>query len=277
MATRTIRPREKAGRSKEKSDRAKAGPGRRPAAKTSISSTGKPASGRKRAPAKARTGSATARNGPATARKPARNRGPALGGHGRDLAGLAVVTVALLSALAIYGGLAGPVGRTLSDGTSTGFGLARYGLPVVLAAGGAWVLRRRPGQSPARLAFGLALVTVAACGLLYLARGGPGFDASLAQVRGAGGVVGQAVGEPLRWALASWGAAAVLIAALGVGFLVLGSTTVKDSAGHASSWARSVGRALASAGRAVADVAATLVPAPRPADPEDDGARAAPR
>ncbi len=75
------------------------------------------------------------------------------------------------------------------------------------------MLRRRPGQSPARLAFGLALVTVAACGLLYLARGGPGFDASLAQVRGAGGVIGQAVGEPLRWALASWGAAAVLIAA----------------------------------------------------------------
>ena len=85
----------------EKSDRAKAGPGRRPAAKTSTSSPGKPAGGRKRAPAKARTGSANrperACNRPETGPKPP-DRPSA--GHGRDLAGLAVVTVALLSALA---------------------------------------------------------------------------------------------------------------------------------------------------------------------------------
>ena len=45
---------------------------------------------------------------------------------------------------------------------------------------------------------------------------------------------------------------------------------MKDSAGHASSWARSVGRGMAGAGRAVAAVAATLVPAPQPAVPEDN-------
>jgi S-DNA-T family DNA segregation ATPase FtsK/SpoIIIE len=168
----------------------------------------------------------------------------------------------------VYGGLAGPAGRGLADAAGSFFGLARYGLPVVLAAGGAWVLRRRPGQSPARLAAGLTLVTVAACGLLQLGRGGGGLHAGLPQVRGAGGVVGQLVGEPLRWALAGWGAAAVLISALGIGFLILGRTTVKDSAGHASSLARSAGRVVARFARAVAAVGATLVPAPRSADAE---------
>jgi DNA segregation ATPase FtsK/SpoIIIE, S-DNA-T family len=258
VATRTTR-------SPAKPARATAGGGRRPARKSSGSSAAKPAGKGRRAPTKA---AAAARRSP----KRPRNVGSALGGHGRDLAGLALVTAALVSGLAVYGGLAGPVGRSLADGAATGFGLVRYGLPVLLAAGGAWVLRRRPGQSPSRPAAGLVLVTVAACGLLHLARGGPGFDASLARVRGAGGVVGQSVGEPLRWALAGWGAAVVMAAAMGVGFLVLGRTTVKDSAGHASTWARGTGRLLRRVGRALAEVGATLVPAPRPAEPQGQGA-----
>jgi DNA segregation ATPase FtsK/SpoIIIE, S-DNA-T family len=117
----------------------------------------------------------------------------------------------------------------------------------------------------------MGLIAVAACGLLHVATGGPGFGAPVADLRGAGGLVGLVAGEPLRSVLAGWGAATVLLAAIGVGCLVVGRTTVRAASRHAVTLARAGHRGAARAGRSLA----TLVPAPRPVDPSGDDRRPA--
>ncbi len=161
----------------------------------------------------------------------------------------------------MYGNLAGPAGQGLADGTGSAFGLGRYGVPVTLVAAGALVLWRRTAKEYGRLAAGLGLMTVAACGLLHVWTGGPGFDAPVSELRDAGGLVGVAAGESLRSVLAGWGAATVLLAAFAVGCLVVARTTVRAASRHAVTLARGVGRA----GRSLA----SLVPAPRPYDADD--------
>jgi S-DNA-T family DNA segregation ATPase FtsK/SpoIIIE len=209
----------------------------------------------------------TSPGGKAAGRKAA---GPILGGHGPDLAGVALVTAGLVCGLAVYGGRAGPAGRALADGAGSVFGLGRYGLPVALVAAGGLILYRRALNDSitefratneyGRLAAGLGLVVVAGCGLLHVWTGGPGFGAPGADLRDAGGMVGLAAGESLRSVLAGWGAATVLLAVLAVGCLVVGRTTVRAVGHHAVTLARAGRRGVGRAGRSLA----TLVPAPRP-------------
>jgi S-DNA-T family DNA segregation ATPase FtsK/SpoIIIE len=158
----------------------------------------------------------------------------------------------------VYGGLAGPAGRSLADGAGAAFGLGRFGLPVALVVAGGLILWRRALKEYGRLAAGLGLIAVASCGLLHVWTGGPGFGGPTSELREAGGYVGLVAGESLRSVLAGWGAATVLLAAMGIGALVVGRTTVRAASRHAVTVVRGVGRA----GRSLVN----LVPAARPSD-----------
>ncbi len=165
----------------------------------------------------------------------------------------------------MYGGLAGPAGRSLADGAGAAFGLGRFGLPVALVVAGGLILWRRALKEYGRLAAGLGLIAVASCGLLHVWTGGPGFGGPTSELREAGGFVGLVAGESLRSVLAGWGAATVLLAAMGIGALVVGRTTVRAASRHAVTVARGVGRA----GRSLVN----LVPASRPSDGRRRAAR----
>ena len=249
----------------------KATPGTRPAAPARRSSTG----GGSKRPVR--------RSGPS---RPRLNL--SFGGHGHDVAGLALVAAALVAALGVYGDLAGPAGRALSRGGATVVGRGRYVLPVALAAVGLVLLVRRPREDAGRLAVGSALLTVSGAGLLHLVSGSPSMDAPLAELRGAGGVLGGVVAQPLRGVLAAGGAAVVLLAVGGVGVLVVARTSVREVAGHLQGLARRVASALARALRTLTDGpstggsgpsdAASHAPSPEPASPlipragDDEGA-----
>jgi S-DNA-T family DNA segregation ATPase FtsK/SpoIIIE len=184
---------------------------------------------------------------PVPARPSRRRLNLTFGGHGHDVAGLALVAAALVTALGVYADLAGPAGRALARAGATAVGRGRYILPVALAAVGLVLLLRRPREDGGRLAAGSALLTVSGAGILHLLSGSPSMDAPLAELRGAGGVIGGVVGEPLRAVLAAGGAAVVLVAVGGVGLLVVARTSVREVAGHGQGLARRAAPALARA------------------------------
>ena len=162
----------------------------------------------------------------------------------------------LLCALGIYGDLAGPAGRVLARGAATAIGRGRFAVPPVLIAIGTLLFVRRPEENAGRLALGTLLLTVSGAGLLHLAAGSPSIDAPLAALRSAGGFFGGAVAEPLRAVVASVGAAVVLAAVGGIGFLVLARTSVRELVARARRMGRRATPVLSCAGRAVRALAA---------------------
>jgi S-DNA-T family DNA segregation ATPase FtsK/SpoIIIE len=195
---------------------------------------------------------------------PKKEKGPRLGGHAYDVAGLVLVLLALVTALSVYGDLAGPAGRALGDAAGLVLGYGRWALPFVLAAAGGLLLWRETPDEPVRLAVGLSLATVAGCGLVHLVGDGPGWGAPANELRSAGGLVGAAVAAPLRSVLAGPGAAAVLLTVFAVALLVLARTSVRTAASQAGGVARRGGSRLAALGRSLVD----LRPPPLPAVPE---------
>jgi S-DNA-T family DNA segregation ATPase FtsK/SpoIIIE len=203
-----------------------------------------------------------------TAKRPApppKEKPPRLGGHGYDVAGLVLVLLALVAALAVYGDLAGPAGRALRDGAGVVLGYGRWALPFLLAGAGGMLLWRETPSEPVRLAVGLSLATVAGCGLVHLLADGPGWGAPAEELRSSGGIVGTAAAVPLRTVLAGPGAGAVLLTVLGVALLVLARTTVRTAAGQAADAARRGGGRVAALGRSLVE----LRPPPLPPVPEE--------
>ncbi|HEX2193104.1 MAG TPA: DNA translocase FtsK 4TM domain-containing protein, partial [Acidimicrobiales bacterium] len=152
------------------------------------------------------------------------------GGHGHDVAGVALVAAALVAGLGIYADLAGPAGRALERTAATVVGGGRFVLPLALAALGLVLLLRRPPDDGGRLAVGSALLAVSGAGFLHLLGGSPSMDAPLDDLRAAGGVLGGVVAQPLRGVLAVGGAAVVLVAVGGIGALVVTRTSVREAA-----------------------------------------------
>ncbi|MEY2432203.1 MAG: segregation ATPase FtsK/SpoIIIE, family [Acidimicrobiaceae bacterium] len=151
--------------------------------------------------------------------------------------GLGLIALGLVSALAIYANLAGPLGRALDLGVGAAVGAVRLVLPVGLIAAGVFLVRDREDEDdtqtvghPARLAVGSLLFLVAVTGLLHLGRGTPSLDAGLKPLGRAGGLVGFTVGEPLHALAATWAASLVLITIGLVGLVVLTRTSVRVAA-----------------------------------------------
>jgi S-DNA-T family DNA segregation ATPase FtsK/SpoIIIE len=215
---------------------------------------------------KTRGGNTTRAPSRAAAKKPAsRSRRPAPAParppfwrvQARDLWAVALITLGVLLALALWGRQLGPVGR----GTDTAFALiagwARVLLPLAAAGAGIALLVDRgrrdvedddtsAGADPWRLAVGIVLGLLGVCGLAELAKHAPSFSNSHALKTG-GGYLGAIVGRPLHAGLGSAGAAVLLVAVVLVAILI--ATGVSIAA---------VGRALRTGGLATGRAVATL-------------------
>jgi S-DNA-T family DNA segregation ATPase FtsK/SpoIIIE len=150
-------------------------------------------------------------------------------------------------------------------------GRARVAVPVVCIAFAVVLLwpRRRvvvdedtrevdeatgePERPTIRIALGVLLLLLADVGILHLAYGRPPLDGALDDLRGAGGVLGALVGEPLAAATGVVGAAIVLGAVALLGLLFVLGLSIRAIGGGVVTGARRAST-LARAGLGLADV-----------------------
>ncbi len=133
--------------------------------------------------------------------------------HSADLWAIALATVGVLLALALYGHAAGSLGRGVDDGLGAVIGWIRYLVPPVgVAVAVAVIVGRRPAD-PLRAGLAVTLGLLSTCGLADLAGGTPGPAASTAALRGAGGYVGAVVGHSLQRGAGTAGAYVIFLAA----------------------------------------------------------------
>jgi S-DNA-T family DNA segregation ATPase FtsK/SpoIIIE len=178
-------------------------------------------------------------------------------GREHDLAGVVLICVGAVLALAMYLDLAGPVGRGVETFVGWFFGLGRYLLPIGLISGGVALVKKGQSSSPVRLMIGWGLVAVATLGLLHIIRD-PRSLTDLDDIGEAGGWVGGAIGEPLRALLATAGAAVVLVA-LGVGgALLITQTSLRTMASHTGRGFNAVAKPLGKATRKALSDLSTL-------------------
>lgn len=153
--------------------------------------------------------------------------------HAGDIAGVTLVAVGAVLALAVWMHAAGPLGDGLEVGTRAAVGTGAGWLPVVLAVGGITLAFTHGGRAPAVRVAGAVLAVVAVLGLTHLAGGASALDAPLADVSRGGGYVGAAMSVPLRSALGSAGAVVVLVALTLLGLLITTGRNLR-SAAHAA-------------------------------------------
>jgi S-DNA-T family DNA segregation ATPase FtsK/SpoIIIE len=185
------------------------------------------------------------RRAPGHARRGAAESGQGLlGDHAADLWAIGLITVAVLLALAVYGGAAGSVGHGLDVGLGAAVGWARFVLPPLLCAGGVVIVAGRRQLLSARGAVGAAVALLAVCGLAELAGGSPHLGASRRALAAAGGAVGAVVGRPLLDGLGAAGAVVVLLAVAAVGAVLATGVSVATTGRLLLSGAGAAARAL---------------------------------
>ena len=143
--------------------------------------------------------------------------------------------------LGMFFGLTGLFGRIVRSGAGTILGEAKPLVPLALLAVGYVLVRGRPREEPVRVAIGSLFVTLSAAGLLHLRHDGPPFRSPLRVLRGAGGVVGMVVAEPLQRIVATWGAVIVLTVFGMLGVLILIRLRVRDAVNRTADGLRPVG------------------------------------
>jgi len=163
-----------------------------------------------------------------------------LGRQSDDVWGLLLILAGILAALGIYADLTGPFGSVVRDGTGALVGWARLLVPPVVAGLGVVLVRGTNRAEPGRVLIGCAFLIVSVCGLLHLMAGSPPWGAAWDELRSAGGLLGAAVGEPLRGLLAVWGATLVLTTLLTLSVLILTRTSVRAAADMIAELARAL-------------------------------------
>ncbi len=253
---------------------------------------------------KTRGGSATRAPSRAAAKKPASrarraapapSRPPFWRVQARDLWAVALITLGVLLALAVWGRQLGPVGRGTDSGFALLAGWVRVLLPLAAAGAGiALLVDRGPrddadrdaaddahqGADPWRLAVGTVLGLLGVCGLAELAKATPSFSNSHA-LKNAGGYVGALVGRPLHAGLGTAGAAVLLAAVVLVAILIATGVPIASVGRTLRTGAVAAGRTAASLWRGKPFVVLSehgaaeageepASSAPPPVDPEDD-------
>jgi DNA segregation ATPase FtsK/SpoIIIE, S-DNA-T family len=144
--------------------------------------------------------------------------------HRRDGAGLAALCAAIISAVAIWWHIAGPM-RSVGTALRTLLGSGAWTLPLLLILL-AWRFLRHPDRNAdtARMVIGWIALLVGALGLVHVANGTPGISAGLHAVRSAGGLIGYGVSAPLVHIITKWAAIPVLALIAGFGLLVITGT-----------------------------------------------------
>jgi S-DNA-T family DNA segregation ATPase FtsK/SpoIIIE len=172
--------------------------------------------------------------------------------HAADVWGVLLVTVGVLSALALYLDALGPVGHGVREGLGALMGWARFLVPVACVAVGVRIIAGRREteegevkREPIRAVLGAGLALLAVAGLAALAGGSPRFGASTTKLSGAGGWLGALLGNPLHNGLGAFGAGVVLVAVFIVATILFTGVSVRTAAGalaRGSRWLATVAR-----------------------------------
>ena len=138
----------------------------------------------------------------------------------REVQGLLLIALALLLALGLYTNTTGVVGRALATATGSVFGLARFIVPIPIAAMGWHRLRTPPKSSrkkkaapvPIGEALAWAGLVFAAFSILDLIGGRPWRGSTAEELSQAGGWVGVFTGGSLERYFGHWGQIILTIA-----------------------------------------------------------------
>lgn len=153
--------------------------------------------------------------------------GEALAGHGADLAGIALLVLAFISALGIWAQVAGPVGVAIDSAARIVAGVAAVAVPIVLAVAGVILIIGRNVEVVTRVLIGVALILLGVIGLVHLATGTAALDSGWQEVADGGGYAGALVAVPLAAALGAAAAVVVCIALVVAGALVATGTRLR--------------------------------------------------
>ena len=201
-----------------------------------------PAAARKAAPKAAAARPASAR---AKASRPAsrpqtaaKRKGPSplsslATSHRSDLVGIGWAVLAVLVALGTYTKFIGPFGNGVTWLGGVLVGIARFALPILFALIALASFSNWKADHPTRLAVGSSLFVFSILGLLHV-KWGPVFGIKVKEMRGAGGVLGIALGRPLQALLADAGAIIVLLALIVISLLIATKASVKTVASTAA-------------------------------------------
>jgi S-DNA-T family DNA segregation ATPase FtsK/SpoIIIE len=144
--------------------------------------------------------------------------------HRRDGAGLVVFGFAIILAVAVWFGSAGPVGKGLAIGARFCVGALAMALPLLLAYGAVRLMREpADAQRRGRGFVGWSAIIVATVGLLHLSKRQPG---TLPLIEKAGGMLGRGVGGSLAAAVTPYVAVPLLILLALFGVLVVTATPI---------------------------------------------------
>ena len=143
--------------------------------------------------------------------------------HRRDGAGLLLLGLSILVAVAVWAGSAGPVGRWLSDTVRLFFGGLSVLLPLLLLYAAIRLFASKPAdpEHRGRSLVGWTTLIVATAGLLHIAR-----QPDQIEVNNAGGLIGYGVGALLVRAVTAWVAVPLLVLLLLFGLLVITATPI---------------------------------------------------
>ncbi|RZU74070.1 S-DNA-T family DNA segregation ATPase FtsK/SpoIIIE [Micromonospora kangleipakensis] len=143
--------------------------------------------------------------------------------HRRDGGGLLLLGFAILTAVAIWFGAAGPVGARLADTVRLFLGAIAIVVPVLLMIG-AWRLMRTPvdPEHRGRGLVGWGSMLIATAAMLHIGQD----PVDSVQRDYAGGLIGAGVGDLLESAITAWVAVPLLILLLLFGLLVVTATPI---------------------------------------------------
>jgi len=143
--------------------------------------------------------------------------------HRRDGAGLLTLGFAILIAVAVWAGGAGPVGRWVADSARLFFGGLAVLLPLLMMYG-AIRLMRKPAdpEHRGRTLVGWTALIVATASLLHIAQA-PVDDVAITK---SGGLLGFGVGALLEHAVTGWVAVPLLVLLFFFGLLVITATPI---------------------------------------------------
>ena len=173
-----------------------------------------------------------------------------LADHRIDALAIGLTVFGLLSLLAMFSDVVGPIGRGIDAAAAGLLGRGKVLVPIAsLAAAASTVLQRRTDDDDEEatkrrgLRFGLGLVLVCGTivGAFHLGRARTA-GGSLEPLKHAGGVIGAVIGAPLRAGLGNAGAVIVLVAVGTLGMLLVIGTGVRQVAQSVATGSRFVGR-----------------------------------
>ena len=183
----------------------------------------------------------------------------AIGGREHEFAGVGLIVAGILVGLAVYGDVAGPLGRAVETLFGWFTGLGRFVVPVALVGVGAALVHKGRSDNRPRLVLGYALAALAVLGLLHVVRGPEEIMADVDAFSTAGGWFGALVGQPLSGLAGDAGAIVVFVALVLLGTVLITGSTIKQLVSQtgrgAAAVATPLGKAARSARSRIGDIA----------------------